>query len=37
MVTKGAGGGGEKDKLVVWDENIHTTIYKMDNQQGPTV
>ena len=24
-------------KLGVWDENIDTTIYKIDNQQGPTV
>ena len=24
---------GERDKLGVWDLNIHTTIYKMDNQQ----
>ena len=31
--TKGARGG---DKLGVWDEQIHTTVYKIDNQ-GPTV
>ena len=24
-------------KLRVWDEQIHMTIYKRDNQQGPTV
>ena len=40
MVTKG-GWGGEgrrgRDKLGVWDEHIHTTRYKIDNQQGPTV
>ena len=30
-------GGGERDKLGVWDENIHTTMFKIDNQQGPTV
>lgn len=24
------------DKFVVWDEQIHTTIYKIHNQQGPT-
>ena len=29
--------GGEKDKLEVWDEHIHSTMYKIDNQQGPTV
>ena len=28
---------GERDKLGVWDENIHTTVYKIDRQQGPTV
>ena len=28
---------GGRDKLGVWDEQIHTTIYKMDKQQGPTV
>ena len=35
MVTKGGGGG--RDKLGVWDKHIHTTVYKIDNQQGPTV
>ena len=25
------------DKLGVWDSQIHTTIYEIDNQQGPTV
>ena len=30
-------GKGEKDKLGVWDSPIHTTIYKIDNQQGSTV
>ena len=24
-------------KLGVWDQHIHTTIYKTDKQQGPTV
>ena len=33
MVNKGDGRG----KLGVWDEHIHTTIYKIGNQQGPTV
>ena len=31
---------GEKrrrDKLGVWNEHIQTTVYKIDNQQGPTV
>ena len=25
------------DKLGIWDGHIHTTIYKIDHQQGPTV
>ena len=25
-----------RDKLGVWDQQIHTTIYKTDKQQGPT-
>ena len=27
---------GGRDKLEGWDQQIHTTIYKIDNQQGPT-
>ena len=34
MVTKGE---GSRDKLGDWDWNILTSIYKTDNQQGPTV
>ena len=30
-------GGGVSDKLGVQDEQIHTTIYKIDKQQGLTV
>ena len=26
-----------RDKSGAWDEYTHTTIYKRDNQQGPTV
>ena len=26
-----------RDKSGTWDEHKHTTIYKIDNQQGPTV
>ena len=26
-----------RDKLGVWDQWIHTTIYKIEKQQGPTV
>ena len=33
-LPKGKGGG---DKLGVWDQQIQTTIYKIDKQQGPTV
>ena len=28
---------GWRDRLGVWDWHIHTTIYKIDKQQGPTV
>ena len=31
------GKGWGRDKLGIWDEHIYTTIYKIDNQQGPTV
>ena len=34
MVTKGERWG--REKLGVWDQHIYTTIYKIDNQQGPT-
>ena len=34
MVTKGVGVG--RDKLGVWIK-IYTPIYKIDEQQGPTV
>ena len=26
-----------EDKLGIWDQKIHTTIYKIDKQQGPTM
>ena len=26
-----------RDKSGVWNQQIHTTIYKIGNQQGPTV
>ena len=35
MVTKGDMWG--RDKWRVWDSHIHTTIYKTDKQQGPTI
>ena len=25
-----------RDKVRVWDENIHTNIYQVDNEKGPT-
>ena len=36
MVTTGE--GGRRNILVgVWDQQVQTTIYKIDKQQGPTV
>ena len=35
MITKEE--RGRRDKLGNWDLQIHTTIYKTDEQQGPTV
>ena len=29
--------GERGDKSGAWDKQTHTTIYKIDNQQGPTV
>ena len=26
-----------EDKLRVWQKYIHTTVYTIDNQQGPTI
>ena len=26
-----------RDKLGIWDQHTHTTIYKIDNQEGPMV
>ena len=34
-LPKGKCGGW--DKSGVWDEHTHTTIYMIDDQQGPTV
>ena len=30
-------GKGGRNKLRIWNEQIDTTIYKKDNQEGPTV
>ena len=37
--TRGCQGGGcwERDGLGVWDQQMQTGIYRMDEQQGPTV
>ena len=35
MVARGKEGG--KGELVVWDSHVHTAVFKMDNQQGPTL
>ena len=35
MVTKGEWGSG-RDKLGIWDQQIQTTMYKID-KQSPTV
>ena len=29
--------GWERDKLGVWDQQIQSTTYEIDGQQGPTV
>ena len=31
------GGVGRDDKSGAWDEHTHTTIHKIDDQQGPAV
>ena len=31
------GGRVAGERLGVWDWHVHTAIFKMDNQQGPTV
>ena len=36
MVTRWLGDVGE-DKLGLWNGHTHTTVYEIDNQQGPTV
>ena len=36
MVTKGERWWG-RDKLVVWDWQMQATMYKIDEQQGPTL
>ena len=28
---------GSRDRLGIWDCHIYTTIFKIDNQQGPIV
>ena len=36
MNLQGEGWGG-RDRLGVWDLYVHTAVFKIDNQQGPTV
>ena len=36
MVTKEEREEG-RGKIGVWDQHVHTAIFKMDNQQGTTV
>ena len=39
MVAVGGGWGGrmgKRDSQGIWDGHVHTTIFKTDNQQGPT-
>ena len=31
------GKGESRDRSGVWDRYVHTTIFKISNQQGPTV
>ena len=33
----GKGWVGASDRLEVWDGHVHTVVFKIDNQQGPTV
>ena len=28
---------GGRDSQGVWDQHVHTAVFKMDNQKGPTV
>ena len=36
MVTRGER-QGEGIVDGIWDQHVHTAIFKMDNQQGPTI
>ena len=39
LMVAGQQGGSLRGRVSqgVWDEHVHTDIYKIDNQQGPTV
>ena len=37
MVAGTGGNIGGRDSWGVWDGRVHTAIFKMDHQQGPTV
>ena len=34
-ITRGK--GKSRDRLGVWDRYVHITIFKINNQQGPTI
>ena len=36
MVAGMRGTDGGRDSQGVWDGHVHSAIFKMDNQQGPT-
>ena len=36
MITRNEWGRG-RNRLGVWGQHAHTAIFKIDNQQGPTV
>ena len=36
-LPEGTDGVGGRDRLGVWDWHVHSTKFKIDNQQGPTV
>ena len=36
LMVMGQGRVGGRDRLGVWDWYVHTAIFKIDNQQGPT-
>ena len=37
LMVAGVKDRGRRDSQGIWDQEVHTAIFKMDNQQGPTV